>query len=256
MPARHRRPRRAHRRLRPRFDGVVDGTFQRRAGHRAATSRTRSRPASHQRAGAAQAAGAVRRRDRPGARSRSARATRWSITTDEGVRPDSTTGDARAAAPGIRRRTARSPRATRHRSATVPRPSCSPAGTTPRRTTSIGSPSRAPGRGGRSGQLAALPAVPRICAGLSRAAGRHPTSTSSRSTRRSPRCRCSLTGTRAAAGHGQHPRRRDRDRAPDRRLRCPPGAARGPRAGAARPGKAGVSLCGGGGQGEALLLWR
>ena len=114
-----------------------------------------------------------------------------------------------------------------------------------------------PGR--RPRQLAALPAVERDRRGpRARAAARHPTSTSSRSTRRSPRSRCSRPRELGLSTATSSTCTAARSRSATRSAPRAP-ASRCTRRSSSRDAaaaRAAVALCGGGGQGEALLLSR
>ena len=81
-------------------------------------------------------------------------------------------------------------------------------------------------------------------------------STSSRSTRRSRPSGSPRRGSSASTRQGQRQRRRHRHRAPARHVRCADRAAPRTRVGATRRRHAAAALCGGGGQGDALILRR
>ena len=210
---------------------------------------------SHQRAAAAVGERAVRRGDRPGARSRSARATRSSSPP---TRASAATPPPRASASCAPRSppTARSPRA---RVADL------------RRRRGRGRDEQGQGRGAgadlarrdrrarrgrRAGRQPARAAGQRDRRGVRQGGHRRrPTSTSSRSTRRSR-----PSGIVSTRKLGIDPEKVNVNGGaialgpPDRHVRGPDRAA--PRAGAQRRGGGvgAAALCGGGGQGDALIL--
>ena len=154
------------------------------------------------------------------------------VAADEGVRPDSTAEVLGAAAPGVQLPTARSPRATRRRSPTAPRPWSSPAASGPNPADSPGSRS--------SARPARSPAPTTRC--TRSPPTRSPRPSRRRAARPSDLDLVEINEAFAAVSlqsmrdlgldvrRRQRARRRHRGRAPDRGIRRAPRAARGARA--------------------------